>query len=482
MHDYQSHPLFRLMHPRSVAFWGASHNPMNMGSVQLAQLLAYGFEGAVYPMHPKETEIQGRKAYARVADLPETPDLAVFILPTKVVPEILEECGRAGVKTAIIVTAGFAEIDADGRKVQDGLVRIAQEYGMRFIGPNCIGIVNSHIKLNTTFFPYEASTGFIGMASQSGSFITQIFTHLAKFGLGFSQALSVGNEAMTDLVDCIEYLGQCPRTKVIGLYVETIRRGRDFFRVAKEVSRIKPIVAYYVGGSTAGKRAALSHTGALAGPDPLYDGIFRQCGIVRARTMEDLFDNCWVLGASPLPAGNGLAVLTHSGGPGAAAADAADRNGLALAEFSEQTVERLQHHLPHTASAANPVDVTFSRNPEDYSQVLPRILLEDERVHGLFMYMLMPVHRVIQSIRAMGGDPEKAEKMALDFITGQCGAVARLSGEYGKPLVGASFCNRQEPLIRVLQDMGVPVLPSPERAVRALAALAQYAEFRQAVR
>ncbi|MEW6349857.1 MAG: CoA-binding protein [Thermodesulfobacteriota bacterium] len=479
MHDYQSHPLYGLMHPRSIAFWGASHNAMNMGSVQLTQLLAYGYEGTVYPMHPSEKEIQGRKAYARAADLPETPDLAIFILPTKVVPEILEECGQAGVKNAIIVTAGFGEIDADGRKVQDGLVRTAQKYGMRFIGPNCIGVVNSHLKLNTTFFPYDASTGFIGMASQSGSFITQMFTHLAKFGLGFSQALSVGNEAMTDLADCVEYLGQCPDTKVIALYVETIRRGREFFEVAKEVSRTKPIVAYYVGGSSAGKRAALSHTGALAGPDPLYEGIFRQCGIVRARTIEDLFDFCWVLGASPLPSGNGLAVLTHSGGPGAAAADAADRNGLALTDFSAKTVERLSGYLPHTASTANPVDVTFSRNPSDYSQVLPGILLDDDRVHSLFMYLLMPVHRVVQSIRDMGGDPEKAEEMALDYIKSQCGPVAGLSRAHGKPLVGASFCDRHEPFIRVLQEMGVPVLPSPERAVRALAALVQYSSFRQ---
>ncbi len=479
MNEYASHPLYRLMHPRSLAFWGASHNPMNMGTVQLAQLLSYGYEGAVYPMHPEEKKIQGRKAYARVADLPGTPDLAIFVLPTKVVPEVLEECGRAGVKQAIIVTAGFGEIDADGQAVQDGLVRMAHKYGMRFIGPNCIGVVNSHLKFNTTFFPYDAPAGFIGMASQSGSFITQMFTHLAKFGLGFSQAISVGNEAMTDLTDCIEYLGQCPHTKVIALYVESIRRGREFFRVAKEVSRIKPIVAYYVGGSSAGKRAALSHTGALAGPDPLYDGIFRQCGVVRARTIEDLFDFCWALGASPLPAGNGVAVLTHSGGPGAAAADAADRNGLALADFSDKTVERLQGYLPHTASTANPVDMTFSRNPGDYSQVLPRILLEDERVHSLFMYLLMPVHRVVQSIRDMGGDPEEAEEMALDYIRGQCDPVSRLSGEYGKPVVGASFCDRREPFIRMFQDMGVPVLPSPERAVRALAALVQYARFRQ---
>ena len=429
MSDYTTHPLFRLMHPRSVAFWGASHNFMNMGSVQLTNLLSAGFEGAVYPIHPEEKEIQGLKAYARIADVPVPPDLAVFVLPTKVVPGVLEECGKAGVKNAIIVTAGFGESGPDGRAMQDRLVEIANNYGINFIGPNCIGVVNSHLKLNTTFCPYDAAEGFIGMASQSGSFVTQMFTHLAQFGLGFSQALSLGNEAMTDLTDCIEYLGQCPDTKVIGLYVETIRRGRDFVRVAREVSKIKPIVAFYVGGSSGGKRAALSHTGALAGPDQLYDGIFHQCGIERAATIEELFDFCWVLGGSPVPAGNGVAVLTHSGGPGAAAADTADRNGLRLVNFSEQTVERPRPYLPHTASIANPVDMTFARNPEDYGEVLPRILMEDDAVQGMFMYLLMPVERVVDSIRRMGNHTPQAEQMALDYIRGGCEAVARISRE-----------------------------------------------------
>lgn len=477
MNQYEISPLYGIMHPRSVAFWGASSNPIGMGSVQLSQLLALGFEGSVYPVHPHEKNIMGLKAYAAIKDIPEPVDLAIFVLPTRVVPEILEECGRAGVKRAIIVSAGFGEIGPEGRELQNLIVEIARKYEIQFIGPNCIGVVNPHIRLNTTFYPYTAKPGFIGMASQSGSFITQMFSYLEKTGLGYSQGISVGNEAVLDIVDCLEYLGDCPDTKVIALYIEAIRRGRDFLRVAREVSKKKPIVAYYVGGSRAGSRAGLSHTGALAGPDPLYDGIFNQTGVIRAYSMEELFDYSFVLGTQPLPRGNRLAVLTHSGGPGAAASDSADRNGLDLIDFSPATAERLQVLVPHTASIRNPVDLTFSRNYGDYMEKLPRILLEDENVDALFIYCLMPDHRVILSALGARMAPEQALEAARIYIKTQCEAAAGLSLEYGKPVVGGSFCTRAEQFVRELQDRDFPLLPSPERAVKALSALVRYAAW-----
>jgi acetate---CoA ligase (ADP-forming) subunit alpha len=481
MNGMEQSPLYKMMHPGSVAYWGASNNFMSMGSVQLSQLIAMGFEGPIYPVHPKENEIQGLKAYRNIADVPEVPDLAVLILPTNLVPQILEECGKAGIKRAVVVTAGFGEAGPEGQQLQGQIVDIARQYGITFVGPNCIGVVNTYHKVNTTFFPYDASPGFVGMASQSGSFVTQMFTHMKNFGLGFSQAFSVGNEAMTDITDCLEYLGKCPHTKVIIMYVEAIRRGRRFLEIAKEVSKTKPIVAYYVGGSTAGRQAALSHTGALAGPDELYDGIFKQCGIIRASTIEEVFDICCVLGRGPLPAGKRLAILTNSGGPGAAAADAAERCGLKIATFSDETVSRLQAIVPHTASVGNPVDLTFSRNPADYTTTLPSIILEDDGVDSLFMYFLMPSHRVRATFLAMVGDPEKAEAMAQDFIRSQADSVAELIRKYGKPVAGGAFANRSEPIVRELQDRGVAVLPSPERAVNALAALAKYAEYRKSL-
>jgi acetate---CoA ligase (ADP-forming) subunit alpha len=477
MNQFENSPLYGIMHPRSVAFWGASSNPIGMGTVQLSQLLDLGFEGAVYPVHPHEKTIMGLKAYASIDEIPETVDLAIFVLPTRVVPEILEQCGRAGVKRAIIVSAGFGEVGAEGKELQNLIVEIARKYDIQFIGPNCIGVVNPHLRLNTTFYPYTAQPGFIGMASQSGSFITQMFTYLEKVGLGYSQGISVGNEAILDIVDCLEYLGECPETKVIALYIEAIRRGRDFLRVAREVSKKKPIVAYYVGGSKAGSRAGLSHTGALAGPDPLYDGIFAQTGVIRAYSMEELFDYCFVLGTQPLPRSNRIAILTHSGGPGAAASDSADRHGLELVDFSPSTVERLKPLVPHTASVRNPVDLTFSRNYGDYMEKLPRILLEDEKVDSLFIYCLMPDHRVITSALGPRMAPEQALEAARIYIKTQCEAAAGLSVEYNKPVVGGTFCSRSEQFVRELQDRDFPLLLSPERAVRGLAALVRYATW-----
>jgi acetate---CoA ligase (ADP-forming) subunit alpha len=481
MPDFENHPLYGIMHPRSIAFWGASNNPTGMGSIQLDQLLSLGFEGPVYPMHLREKTVAGLPAYAHLKDVPGPVDLAILILPTGVVPEILEECGKAGVTRAIIVSAGFGEMGPQGKELQERLVEIAGKYGIHFVGPNCIGVVNPYVKLNTTFFSYRASAGYIGMASQSGSFITQMFVHLERLGLGFSQGFSVGNEAMTDIVDCMEYLGECPNTKVIALYVEAIRRGREFCRVAREVAKKKPIVAYYVGGSESGKRAALSHTGALAGPDRLYDGIFKQCGINRASSIEELFDFCCVLGNQPMPKGNKIAILTHSGGPGAVAADTTERCGLRLSQLAPETVQALTPHIPRTASVRNPIDLTFDRNSADYMGVLPRILLDDEGVDMLFMYVLMPFERVARVLEVMGTPPRDASTLAETFISSVCKKVAEIAAQSGKPVVGASFCNRTEPVVRELQDLGVPVLPSPERAVKALACLQRYAAAKGAL-
>ena len=481
MADFNNSPLYRIMHPRSIAIWGASNNPLPMGSIQLTQLLALGFEGAIYPMHRTETEVMGLRAYSRVADIPGPVDLACLVLPTDVVPDTLEECGKAGIKSAIVVSAGFGEAGPDGKQLENRVVQIARKYGICFLGPNCIGVVNPRQKFNITFCPYDASPGFIGMASQSGSFVTQMFVHLEKFGVGFSQAFSVGNEAMTDLTDCLEYLGQCPDTKVIGLYIEGIRRGREFFRVARKVSKTKPIVAFYVGGSKSGSRAALSHTGALAGSDDLYEGIFRQCGIIRAKSIEELFDLCYVLGSQPLPRGKRLAILTHSGGPGATASDSADRCGLELAGLSPATVEALKPLVPRTASIRNPVDLTFAKSYSDYMGKLPSLILADEAVDLLFLYCLIPQERVLDVVQGRINDPAQALALTEKYIKDQCQAAAQLAATYGKPVVGATFCTRSELFVRELQDRGFPCLPSPERAVNALAALARYSQNRKAL-
>lgn len=382
--------LFPIINPKSIAFFGASNRFTSMGTNQLSSLEALGFEGNVYPIHPKEKRVLGLEAYQSVQDLPEIPDLAVMVLPSGIVPPVMEECGRKGIKHAIVVSGGFNEVGGEGVELEKKLIAVAEQYGICFLGPNCLGVVNPHHKFNMTFLPFEGRAGFIGLASQSGSLITQMFGYLDRFGLGFSSGISVGNEANVDIVDCMEYLAVCPHTKVIALYIESIRRGRAFIELARSIVPSKPIVAFYAGGSEAGKQASFSHTGAMAGPDSLYDGVFRQCSIIRADSITELFDFCWVLGSCIRPQDNRVIVQTHSGGPGAAAADACSRNGLELPQFSENTLEKLATLVPHTGSVNNPVDLTFSKNPMDYFADIPDALLEETAANGLLIYILTP--------------------------------------------------------------------------------------------
>ena len=317
------------------------------------------------------------------------------------------------------------------------------------------------------------------MASQSGSFITQMFAYLERFGLGFSTGFSVGNEANIDIVDCMEYLAACPNTKVIGLYIESIRRGRDFIDAARSIVPHKPIVAYYVGGSEGGRRAGLSHTGALAGPDRIYDGVFRQSGVVRAGSIEELFDYCWALGTCPPPRGNRVLIQTHSGGPGAVAADACDRAGLKLLPLSEATRERLAPYVPHTASINNPIDLTFSKRAMDYMDVLPKVVLEDENSDAVLMYLMMPKRSVLRAMDAMGITGETAEKEADSYIDHQGRKMAKVMLAAEKPFIGFSFYTGENRFIKGLYDAGAPVFPSPTRAARALGALVRYARLRE---
>ncbi len=476
---HHQHPLYSMVHPRSIAFFGASNRFTAMGTNQLHSLLSLGFEGTIYPVHPKEDQVLGLKAYRDVMDLPEVPDLAVMVLPTAVVPETLEKCGRKGIRRAVIVSGGFKEVGGSGMDLEKELLAIAAHYGIRFLGPNCLGVVNPHHRFNMTFLPFTGKAGFIGFASQSGSFVTQMFDYLAEVGLGFSTALSVGNEANIDLVDCLDYLAGCPRTKVIGIYIEAIRRGRAFLEAARRIAPHKPIVAYYAGGSEAGKRAGFSHTGALAGPDRLYDGVFKQSGVIRANSMTELFDFCGVLGSCPLPRGNRLIILTHSGGPGATAADACGRAGLALTDFSRETIAGIGPFMPQTGSLNNPVDLTFTKNMQDYFERIPEVLLNDPNADGLLIYIILSDPLLRRPLLHMGVPEEAIQDQIDPLIEELVKTVMKLPETSHKPVIGYSFRSHFDRLIRILQNRGFPVLPSPERAARAMAALVRYGQVRE---
>jgi len=468
-------PLYPIANPKSVAFFGASNSVASMGTNLLLSLQAAGFEGPVYPVHYKEDRVLGLKAYRSVLDLPEVPDMAVVVLPTRIVNDALEACGRKGIRRAVIVSGGFKELGGEGIALERDLIEIVRRYDMRVLGPNCLGVANLHRHLNTTFLPYEGPAGFIGLASQSGSLVTQMFDYLAGLGLGFSTAFSVGNEADLDQVDAMEYLALCPHTRVIALYIEGVRRGRTFVEAARAIVPHKPVVALYVGGSETGRQAGFSHTGAMAGPDELYEGMFKQGGIIRARSVTELFDFCWVLGSLPLPKGRRVVIQTHSGGPGAAAADACGRAGLELPSLSNDTVQKLAPFIPHTGSVNNPVDLTFSKNPNDFYSSIPEILLQEERADTLLIYFLTPAPVVKRALQQMGLPPEQVAEQALGLIDGQCETISRLVRTTDKPVVGYTFRSLDDPSIRGLTRRGIPVFPGPERAARAIAALVRYA-------
>lgn len=471
-------PLYGIANPGSIAMFGASNKYTAMGTSMLSSILQMGYEGKIYPVHPSEKTVLDHTAYQSVLDLPETPDLAIMVLPTRVVPEVMEACGQKGIKNAIVVSGGFKETGAEGAQLEEQLRQTAAKYQIRFLGPNCIGAVNTHLKFNSTFLPCEHPPGFIGMASQSGSFITQMFAYLGRYGLGFSTGFSVGNEADIDLVDCMQYLAVCPNTRVIALYIESIRRGREFIDTARQIIPEKPIVAYYAGGTEAGRRAGLSHTGALAGEDRVYDGVFRQSGVIRAQSIEELFDICWCLGASSLPKGNRVAVQTHSGGPGAVAADACGRAGLDLPTFSPETKEKLGEYVPPTASINNPVDLTFTRRNLDYFVDIPGILKEDENVDALLMYLMMPRRNIINAMESMGVPKEDVEAESEKFIRDQSRQLADMMLQSEKPVIGFSYYSVESSFIRGLYDAGAPVLPGPNRAARALKGMLEYLDLR----
>jgi acetyl-CoA synthetase (ADP-forming) len=476
LNNIQKSPLFPIVNPKSIAFFGASNRFSSMGTNQLSSLKSLGFEGNIYPIHPKEKRVLGFEAYQSVRELPEIPDLAVMVLPTGIVPQVMEECGRKGIKQAIVVSGGFNEVGGQGVELEKKLIAVAQQYGIRFLGPNCLGVANPHHQFNMTFLPFEGRPGFIGLASQSGSFITQMFGYLNRSGMGFSSGISVGNEANVDIVDCLEYLAACPNTRVIALYIESIRRGRAFIELARSIVPSKPIVAFYAGGSEAGKRASFSHTGAMAGPDSLYDGVFRQCGIIRANSIPELFDFCWVLGSCLRPQNNRVVIQTHSGGPGAAAADAGSRNGLKLPPLSETTLEKLAALVPHTGSVNNPVDLTFSKNPMDYFATIPDVLLADAAAGGLLMYYLTPQRLIRRTMESMKIAADEIPKLIEKLFDDQAASLAALIKKHQKPIVGFTFQSNQNLFIQKLVEHGLPVFPSPERAARAMSALVSYSQ------
>ncbi len=477
--DHNMHPLNQLMNPASIAMWGASNNPMKMGTIQLANILETGFRGDVYPIHPTESEVMGVPAFKSVLDVGKPIDLAFMTLPTEVVPQVLDECGRAGIKRAIVISGGFKEAQGDrGKELEREIKEIAGRYGIRFLGPNCVGVANSLVSLNSTTIPMPPFDGRIGLASQSGAYTAMINPYLTSMGIKICQTISVGNEADIDLADCLEYYAEVPEVEAIGLYIETVRRPREFIRAAREAIRRKPVLAMYVGGTEAGSRSSLSHTGALTGPDEVYDGLFRQAGIIRANDMDQMLDMLWALACQPAPEGPRMAVITNSGGPGTSLAYHAEKVGLRVPAFSPELVARLDAVTGKLAFVGNPIDLTFDTNMGLFKQLV-EIVFDSGEVDGVFLYGLMggPDFMVNLKTRFPALEQIQAEWLAhYDSFLEQFAAVPR---EYAKPLLVMSFISPSSPSISHIIDEGVPIYSSASRAASVMRTMLDYNNIRE---
>ncbi len=473
-------PLHNLLNPQSIATVGAGNNPMKMGTMQALSIIKDGYRGKFFPVHPYEEYVLGHKAYPSVHDLPEVPEVAFFIVPTEHVVSLLEDFGKIGTAYAIIITAGFKETGEEGRLLEERLKKTANNYGIRFLGPNCIGVLNAQASLNATVMNFDQEPGMLGMASQSGTYITQSFNYLRRKGIRFSKAISVGNEANIDIVDALEYLGEDEDTKAIALYIEGIRDGNRFMKLAREITPHKPILAQYVGGSEAGARAGASHTGSMSGPDYLYEGIFKQAGIIRVHSVEDLYGHGWALATQPPLQGKRVAVVTNSGGPGTSLANTLNEGGMEVPEFSEGLQSQISTLIPPHASSANPVDITFHIDTFTLVKEIPEIIVKSKEVDAMVLHgamgtgFLREIYPHVQDFLPGVSREEFIERNKQD-ITGSVAVPAK----HGLPFVISSFFDKSDNFMAAYLQEDVPVYDSPEKAARAVLSLFKYMEVRQ---
>ena len=465
-----SDPFHTILHPKTVVIAGASNNPMKMGTLQAMNVLRNGFEGEVFFLHPKEKKVLGRPAFAHAADLPLVPDLALLVTPAPITVKVLEELGERGVRHAIVTTAGFREVGDDGVELEKKLTAIADRYGIRFVGPNCIGVLNTHHPLNTTVLPTLLEPGPMSLVSQSGTFVSQLPVLFERDGIRLGKAISVGNSSNTDLVDWLDYMGRDEKTKAIALYIEGITDPRRFVEVASRVTRIKPVFALYSGSTDAGKRAGHSHTAALGGPDRLYQTMFDQAGVVRAPTVTELFDWAWTAAVMPPPKGKRMGIITHSGGPATCMADECGRVGLEVPPFSEELQGKLREHVLSHAAVGNPIDMTFFMETEVFCDTLPRLVMESGEVDAILIHGLMDTGFAQPMMSLM---EDRLPLPMEDLLEGLKADVTPLLDNLKKhemPGVGSTFVWKDHANEELLKN-SFPVFPCPYRTVHAMKAL-----------
>lgn len=479
--DLSISPLTKILNPESVCIMGASNQLFRMGTWSLLNVVGSGYKGTIYIVHPKEDTIQGIKTYKDYNDLPEAPELVVLVVPTKLVPGILEKAGKKGTRKAVIITAGYTETGEEGRILQEKINEIVDRYDMNYIGPNCIGFVNSKKKINTTPFPYDGRTGGIGFASHSGSYVCHTLPLIEDFDIGISQMISLGNEGNIDVVDALNYFRINSEIRVVGLYLEGIRRPVEFREACLKLVKEKPVVALYSGNTPEGARSAASHTAAISTQGNLMDGLLKQCGVIKANTSTELYEWIDAFERQPLPKGPRVAILANSGGPATSMADHVGQSGLELPVFSVDLSKKIGELLPHTASGTNPIDLTFSPDPDVFSVKLPKLLAEAEEIDAILLYGIFGANLFARLLkRAKGNLPEGVENMMHQASEAQNDKTADIFRNSGKPVIGCSFDTRNDSSVKDLQQKGnIPFYNGPERAVKALEALWKYKIIRE---
>ncbi|MFZ5906735.1 MAG: acetate--CoA ligase alpha subunit [Nitrospirota bacterium] len=439
--------------PKSIAVIGASRTPGKVGFDILRNLVQYDYQGRLYPVNPSADEILGKKTYRSLADVPDTIDLAVIVVPAKNVLSVIEECGKKKTGAAVIISAGFKESGVEGAKLEHELVSRAAEAGVRFIGPNCLGIIDTHAHMNASFAAGMPAQGGIGFFSQSGALCLAVLDRALPENIGFSKFISMGNKADITDTDIMSALAEDENTRVILGYIEGVSDGRKFMEVASEVSKKKPLIILKSGITSSGAKAASSHTGALAGREATFDAAFRQSGVIRAHTINDLFNYALAFASQPLPKGPHIAIVTNSGGPGILAADACDKADLQLVTLHKETVDKLREFLPSVASFYNPIDILGDSGAERYEKTL-RLVLQDSSIQGVLV-LLTPT--------------------AVVDVANTARKVSYVAQFFDKPVL-TSFMGKKsiEPASRILMQNSIPNYEYPEEAVASYHALYRY--------
>ena len=450
--------LQHFFNPSSVAVVGASQNPAKIGYDILNNIVRYGYGGDVYPINPTAKEILGYQAYPDLASVPSKIDVAVVAVPAGKVMDVLEQCGKKKVDSVVIITAGFKETGPQGARLEQELVTRSRELGIRVVGPNCLGIIDTESTLNASFAAGMPLAGHIGFFSQSGAMCVAILDWALGENVGFSRFVSLGNKMDISEIEIMLSMGQDENTRVILGYLESIEDGPRFMKAARQVSKTKPIIIIKSGTTGAGAKAASSHTGALAGSDHAYRAAFKQSGIIRAESMQSLFVYAMAFASQPLPRGPSIAIITNSGGPGILAADACDRSSLHLVPTRKETADRLREFLPPSASVYNPIDIIGDASHERYNKTL-EVVLKDDLIH-IVLILLTPTAAV------------DAEAVARGIVS--------LAKDADKPIITVFMGERRVRGARkILQDHAIPSYDYPEDAITALDAMLSYRRWRE---